>query len=105
MSFSYTKEMVFDEFKLATKKDQKCKKEKYTNRVQFLKEMKQLKKDNPSAMRDVSITQKQFDNLITAWSSPSPRDAFYMKVFGRTYAEQKSFEAKKYGKDKEELLN
>ena len=56
-------------------------------------------------MRDVSITQKQFDNLITAWSSPSPRDAFYMKVFGRTYAEQKSFEAKKYGKDKEELLN
>ena len=45
MSFSYTKEMVFDEFKLATKKDQKGKKEKYTNRVQFLKEMKQLKKD------------------------------------------------------------
>ena len=97
--------MVHDEFKIAAAKDKKGKKEKYDNRIQFLKEMKQLKKENPSAMRDVHITQKQFDNLIFAWSAPNPRDHFYMKVFGRTYLDQKQFEAKKYGKDKEELLN
>ena len=29
------------------------KKETYDNRIKFLKEMKQLKKDNPSVMRDI----------------------------------------------------
>ena len=48
--------------------------------------MKQLKKDNPSVMRDISINQKQFDNLINCWCAPIKRDAFYMSVFGRTYA-------------------
>ena len=105
MSFTYTKEMMFSEFKTATIKDQKGKKEKYDNRIKFLKEMKSLKKEHPSSMRNIGISQKQFDNLILAWSSPNPRDHFYMKVFGRTYAEQKAFESKAYGKDKEELLN
>ena len=44
MSFSYTKEMVHDEFKIAAAKDKKGKKEKYDNRIQFLKEMKHLLK-------------------------------------------------------------
>ena len=38
--------------------------------------MKQLKKDNPSVMRDISINQKQFDNLINCWVRSNPRDAF-----------------------------
>jgi|TARA_B100000212_G_scaffold325189_1_gene286653 hypothetical protein len=102
MTFNYTKEMMWQEFEDATKKDQKGKKEKYDNRIKFLKEMKQLKKDNPSVMRDISINQKQFDNLINCWSAPNPRDAFYMSVFGRTYADQKAHEIKLYGLDKEE---
>ena len=88
MSFTYTKEMMFSEFKTATIKDQKGKKEKYDNRIQFLKEMKSLKKEHPSSMRNISITQRQFDNLILAWSAPNPRDHFYMKVFGKTYADK-----------------
>ena len=88
MSFTYTKEMMFSEFKTATIKDQKGKKEKYDNRIKFLKEMKSLKKEHPSSMRNISITQRQFDNLILAWSSPNPRDHFYMKVFGKTFAEK-----------------
>ena len=96
---------MFSEFKTATIKDQKSKKEKYDNRIKFLKEMKSLKKEHPSAMRTIGISQKQFDNLILAWSSPNPRDHFYMKVFGRTYAEQIQHEIDQYGPDKEERAN
>lgn len=103
MSFTYTKEMMFSEFKTATSKDNKGKKEKFSNRIKFLQEMKELKKEHPSAMRQISIGQKQFDNLITAWQSPNPRDHFYQKVFGRTYTEQREFEAKQYGGEKEDL--
>ena len=103
--FTYTKEMMFSEFKTATQKDQKGKKEGYGNRIAFLIEMKSLKKAHPSSMRNISIKQNQFDNLILAYSAPKPRDHFYMKVFGRTYADQKAFEAKSYGKDKSDLLN
>ena len=105
MSFTYTKEMMFSEFKTATIKDQKGKKEKYDNRIAFLKEMKSLKKEHPSSMRNIGIKQTQFDNLILAYQAPNPRDHFYLKVFGKTYAEQKAFESKQYGKDKSDLLN
>ena len=105
MTFTYTKEMMFSEFKTATIKDQKGKKEKYDNRIKFLKEMKSLKKEHPSAMRQIGITQKQFDNLILAWSSPNPRDHFYKTVFGRTYAEQQQHEIDQYGPEKEEKAN
>ncbi len=105
MTFTYTKEMMFSEFKTATIKDQKSKKEKYDNRIKFIKEMKSLKKEHPSAMKTISISQKQFDNLILAWSSPNPRDHFYMKVFNRTFAEQKQHEIDQYGPDKEERAN
>ena len=105
MTFNYTKEMMWQEFEDATKKDQKGKKEKYDNRIKFLKEMKSLKKEHPSAMRQIGITQKQFDNLIFAWSSPNPRDHFYKTVFGRTYAEQQQHEIDQYGPEKEEKAN
>ncbi len=101
MTFTYTKEMMFSEFKTATIKDQKSKKEKYDNRIKFLNEMKSLKKEHPSAMRQIGISQKQFDNLILAWKSPNPRDHFYKTVFGRTYAEQKEYETIRDGGEKE----
>ena len=101
--FTYTKEMMFSEFKTATIKDKKGKKEIYDNRIKFLKS---LKKEHPSSMRNISIKQTQFDNLILAYQAPNPRDHFYKKVFGKSYAEQKAFESKQYGgKDKNELLN
>ena len=60
-------------------------------------------------MRDISINQKQFDNLINCWSNPNPRDAFYMKVFGRTYTDQKAHERKMYASrrkmSKKKVLN
>ena len=45
-------------------------------------------------MRDVKISVKQFDNLISALPAPNPRDAFYLKVFGKTYADQNAHEIK-----------
>ena len=93
--------MMFSEFKTATIKDQKSKKEKYDNRIKFLNEMKSLKKEHPSAMRQIGISQKQFDNLILACKSPNPRDHFYKTVFGRTYAEQKEYETIRDGGEKE----
>ena len=74
--FTYTKEMMFSEFKTATIKDQKGKKEKYDDRIAFLKEMKSLKKEHPSSMRNIGIKQTQFDNLILAYQAPNPRDHF-----------------------------
>ena len=105
MSFHYDKSNLYIEFDVATQKDQKGKKEKYDNRIAFLKEMKSLKKEHPSSMRNIGIKQTQFDNLILAYQAPNPRDHFYLKVFGKTYAEQKAFESKQYGKDKSDLLN
>ncbi len=43
-TFKYDKENLFKEFKNATLKDQKSKKETYTNRLEFLKEHRDLKK-------------------------------------------------------------
>ena len=42
-----TKEMIFDQFKDATKKDQKKKKETFTNRIEFLKTLKDDIQKNP----------------------------------------------------------
>ena len=102
MSFHYDKSNLFIEFDVATAKDNKGKKEKYDNRIQFFKDHIELRKNHPEYYDGLDIN---FTNLLEAWSAPNPRDHFYMKVFGRTYLDQKQFEAKKYGKDKEELLN
>ena len=87
--------MIFDQFKDATKKDQSKKKETFTNRVEFLKTLKDDIQKNPKNF-DYSCTQQQLQNLIDDWSSPKPIDAFYTRIFGMTYAEKKSQEDAEY---------
>ena len=90
-----TKEMIFDQFKDATKKDQSKKKETFTNRIEFLKTLKDDVQKNPKNF-DISTTQQQFQNLIDDWSSPKPIDAFYKRIFGMTFAEKKQQEELEY---------
>ena len=59
----YNKENLFAEFAMQKTNEDK---------VKFLKEMKQLKKDQPAMFRGTSITQKNFDNLIVEWSKDKP---------------------------------
>ena len=59
----YNKENLFAEFKMQKTNEDK---------VKFLKEMKQLKKDQPNMFRGTKISQKQFDNLIEEWSKSRP---------------------------------
>ena len=81
----YCKENLFAEFDVATKKDQSKKKEIYDNRIQFCKDHIELRKTNPQYYDGVDVN---FTNLLEAWSAPNPRDHFYMKVFGKTYADK-----------------
>ena len=90
-----TKEMIFDQFKDATKKDQSKKKEIFTNRVEFLKTLKSDIQNNPKNF-DISMTPDQCQNLIDDWSSPKPIDAFYKRVFNMTFAEKKQQEELEY---------
>ena len=83
----YSKETLFAEFDVATKKDQSKKKEIYDNRIQFFKDHIELRKNHPEYYDGLDIN---FTNLLEAWSAPNPRDHFYMKVFGKTYAEKMS---------------
>tara|TARA_B100000925_G_scaffold271962_1_gene235541 strand:+ start:229 stop:576 length:348 start_codon:yes stop_codon:yes gene_type:complete len=85
--FEYTKEMIYAEFKEATAKDEKSKKPSYKHRVAMLKDMIALKRSNPQSLDNVDIN---FDNLLTAWSQPNPKDYFYMKVFGKTFAQKQA---------------
>ena len=87
--FEYTKEMIFAEFKEATAKDEKSKKPSYKHRCDMLKDFISLKRTNPESLENVDIN---FDNLLTAWSSPNPQDYFYMKVFGKTLAQKQADE-------------
>ena len=80
----YCKENLFAEFEVAKSKDLKGKKEKYDNRIQFFKDHIELRKTNPQYYDGVDIN---FTNLLEAWSSDSPIDAFYKTGFGKTYAE------------------
>ena len=92
-SFRYDKENLFKEFKIAKNKDLKKSKNTYTNRIQFLKEHRDLKKSKPAIYEFLDIN---FDNLILAYEDKSPRDYFYKKVFGMTYAEKKAEEESEY---------
>ena len=87
--------MIFDQFKDATKKDQSKKKETFTNRIEFLKTLKDDIKQNPKNF-DISPTQQQLQNLIDDWSAPKPIDAFYKRIFGMTFAEKKAQEEMEY---------
>ena len=85
MTFKYDKNNLTIEFKDAEKKDMRGKKEKFTNRIQYCKDHIELKEKHPEYYEDVLIN---FDNLLKAYSSPSPIDSFYKTVFGKTYAEK-----------------
>ena len=83
----YNKENLYIEFDVATQKDTKGKKEKFDNRIQFFKDHIELRKNHPEYYDGLDIN---FTNLLEAWSAPNPRDHFYLKVFGKTFAEKMS---------------
>ena len=88
----YTKELLFNEFKEVTKKDQSKKKETFTHRVTYLKSLKEDMIKSPKYFSNISMTTDQLQNLIDDWSAPNPRDAFYKRVFGVTFSEKKKQE-------------
>ena len=92
MSYLYTKEQLFNEFKDVTKKDQSKKKETYTHRIAYLTALKEDMIQVPKNFNNISISPDQLQNLIDDWSAPNPRDATYMGGFGMTYAEKKQQE-------------
>ncbi len=92
MSYLYTKEQLFNEFKDVTKKDQSKKKETYSHRIAYLTALKEDMIKVPRNFSNMSITPDQLQNLIDDWSAPNPRDATYMRVFKMTYAEKKAQE-------------
>tara|TARA_B100000674_G_scaffold220530_1_gene180720 strand:- start:19 stop:366 length:348 start_codon:yes stop_codon:yes gene_type:complete len=89
------KQMIFDQFKDVTKKDQSKKKETFTNRIEFLKTLKSDIQKNPKNF-DFNVTPDQLQNTINCYLAPNPRDAFYKSVFGMTYAEKKQQEELEY---------
>ena len=92
----YTKETIFNEFKDATKKDEKYKKPTYTNRIAYLKQLKEDMIKVPKNFSNFNVTPDQLQNTIDCWSAPKPIDAFYKSVFGMTYAEKKQQEELEY---------
>lgn len=92
MSYLYTKEQLFLEFKDVTKKDQSKKKETYSHRIAYLTALKEDMIQVPKNFNNLSIKPDQLQNLIDDWSAPNPRDATYMRVFKMTYAEKKAQE-------------
>ena len=96
MTYMYTKEQLFNEFKDVTKKDQSKKKETYTHRIAYLSALKEDMIKVPKNFSNLSINEVQLQNLIDDWSAPNPRDATYMRGFGMTYAEKKAEEEAEY---------
>ena len=96
MSFMYTKELVFTEFKEVTKRDQKGKKETFNHRIDYLKSLKEDMIKNPKTFSNFRVTPQQLQNTINCYLAPNPRDAFYKSVFGMTYAEKKQQEELEY---------
>ncbi len=93
MSFKYDKENLFKEFDVAKQKDIKLSKletleakenDVYKNRIQFFKDHIELKKEHPEYYSQLDIN---FDNLLSTYLTTDPRETFYQKVFGRSYAE------------------
>jgi hypothetical protein len=92
----YTKEMIFNEFKDVTQKDQSKKKETYTHRVAYLSALKEDMIKAPKNFSNVLLKPEQLQNLIDDWSAPKPIDAFYKRIFNMTYAEKKAEEEAEY---------
>lgn len=96
MTYMYTKEQLFNEFKDVTQKDQSKNKETFTHRIAYLTSLKEDMIKSPKNFSNVSLKPEQLQNLINNWSAPNPRDAFYKTVFGMTYAEKKAEEEAEY---------
>ena len=79
----YNKENIFAEF--AMQKTQ-------VKKVKFLKEMRALKDTQPSLFKDLTISKKQFDNLITAWDQKIPFAVMKADIKAREIAERKGEE-------------
>jgi hypothetical protein len=93
MSFRYDKENLFKEFYVAKDKDIALSKKDtleekevdyYTNRIQFFKDHIELKKQHPEYYSNVDIN---FENLLSCYLTTEPRETFYQKIFGRSFAE------------------
>jgi len=56
----------------------------YTNRIQFFKDHIELKKQHPEYYSNVDIN---FENLLSCYLTTEPRETFYQKIFGRSFAE------------------
>jgi len=96
MSYLYTKEQIFAEFKDVTAKDKVKKKEVFTNRIAYLQSLKEDMTQAPKNFSNISITTDQLQNLIDDWSATKPIDAFYKRIFNMTYAEKKAEEEAEY---------
>ena len=76
----YNKENIFAEF--AMQKTQ-------VKKVKFLKEMRALKDTQPSLFKDLTISKKQFDNLIAEWDQKVPFAKMKADMKAREIAEKK----------------
>jgi hypothetical protein len=106
---TYDKDTLFKEFKDAKSKDVALSTKKkledkevdiYINRIQFFKDHIRNKTLNPKVYDLLDIN---FHELLLAYESDSPRDYFYMSVFGKNYA-QKMYE-EELELDNEKLAN
>jgi hypothetical protein len=106
---TYDKDTLFKEFKDAKSKDVALSTKKkledrevdiYVNRIQFFKDHIRNKTLNPKVYDLLDIN---FHELLLAYESDSPRDYFYMSVFGKNYA-QKMYE-EELELDNEKLAN
>ena len=92
----YTKELIFNEFKEVTKKDEKSKKPSFKHRIAYLQSLKEDMIKVPKNFSNWNVTPDQLQNTINCYLAPNPRDAFYKSVFGMTYAEKKQQEELEY---------
>jgi hypothetical protein len=106
---TYDKDTLFREFKDAKAKDVALSTRKkledkevdiYTNRIQFFKDHIKNQSIHPKVYENLDIN---FNELLTAYESESPRDYFYMSVFGKSY-QQKIWE-EEAELDNEKLAN
>ena len=76
----YNKENIFAEF--AMQKTQ-------AKKVKFLKEMRALKDTQSSLFKDLTISKKQFDNLIFEWEQKVPFAKMKADIKAREIAERR----------------
>jgi len=86
-----TKEQIYEDF-------QKLKSNKA--KVKYLEGHRDAAKAHPGQYNHLRIN---WDHLITAWSSPNPRDYFYKKVFGRTFKEQMEYQERTAEKEEKDV--